>query len=142
MIFEVCGEFLDVFPDQPWVIASDGTFCWIDYGWETPVEQTRYGDVDKISSMIRSKPCMKGLNAASENVVDYSWGYEAVVHSFGTTDVRCDMLVVSMFVGMYICQVAGRNYFCHHFWVVTDCLIKITHEYDVLIVIFRLFDEF
>ena len=85
---------------------------------------------------------MKSLNAASEDVVDYSWGYEAVVHPSGTTDVRCDMFVIAMFVSMYICQVAGRKYLRHHFGVLPNCLIEVTHKYDVLIVILCSLDEF
>ena len=38
MIFEVCGEFFDVFSDKSWVIASDLTFCWVNYGWEAAIE--------------------------------------------------------------------------------------------------------
>ena len=84
---------------------------------------------------------MKCLNAASENMVDYSWGYEAVVHPSGTTNVCCDVFVISMFVSMYICQVSGRQYLRHHFGVLPDFLVEITHEYDVLIVVFCSLDK-
>ena len=42
MIFQICREFFDVFADETWVVTSDASFRWVDYGRQSAVEQTCY----------------------------------------------------------------------------------------------------